>query len=174
MLTAAVLCIAARTSAADEPASTSSAPPDVGDEVIVTGKTRAAIQAALIRAEDRMYEIYNSINASDDFDIHCREQRRYHSRILERVCEPSFVHHDDEHIARAALEGVRGEMGPNSQEFVAEEHSKAAALRKDWEGLLHDHPELLGAQMRVEALLKAVNEPASLSHGKRSEHDVHR
>ena len=155
-LLAAAACAPALTAAADEPAepsaSAATAPPDVGDEVIVTAKSRRAIRAALIRAEDDLFAVYNSINGSDEFDIHCYQEKRYESNISERICQPNFVRNDDAGYGQSLLHSIRGESGPIPETYTAEKSYKSSLLQKDWDRLLKTHPELLGAAMKVAAL----------------------
>ena len=62
-------------------------PPDVGDEVIVLGKSWAEIRTQIQRAEEAVYSRFNEINSNDEFDIHCYRETLAGSRILHRVCE---------------------------------------------------------------------------------------
>ncbi len=169
---AAAVAGPALTAAADEPAeqsaSATTAPPAVGDEVIVTAKSRRAIRAALIRAEDDLFAVYNSINGADEFDIHCYQEKRYESNISERICQPNFVRNDDAAYGQSLLHSIRGESGPIPESYTAEKAYKNSLMQKDWERLLKTHPELLGAVMKVAALQKVLADDETSSR-----HDRH-
>jgi hypothetical protein len=145
------------TSPQSAPTGAAAAAPNVGDEIIVTGKTRATLQAALIRAEDNLFAIYNSINGSDDFDIHCYQETRYFSHTKQRICQPNYERAANAGYAQSLLEQLRGQSGPNPQEYQTERGYKSSLMRKDWQQQLKAHPQMLGAAMEVAALQKALS-----------------
>jgi hypothetical protein len=63
---------------------------EAADEVIVRGRRLGEIRFEVQAARERAYDIFNEINSSDEFDIHCRDERRYHSRATRRVCRARF------------------------------------------------------------------------------------
>jgi hypothetical protein len=60
------------------------------EEIIVRGKRLADFRVEVDLARERAYAIFNEINSNDDFDIRCRDERRYHSRAKRRVCRAQF------------------------------------------------------------------------------------
>jgi hypothetical protein len=60
------------------------------DEVIVRGQRLAELRFEVQEAREHAYAIFNEINSSDDFDVHCRDERKYHSRAKKRVCRARF------------------------------------------------------------------------------------
>lgn len=66
---------------------------DVVDEIIVVApKTVTAIKAQIVRADRRMYGLYNELNTDREYDIHCRLEKVYASNRKERICLPQFEH----------------------------------------------------------------------------------
>jgi hypothetical protein len=70
-------------------------PPAVGDspnseEIIVRGRRLTDLRFEVEQAQERAYAIFNELNSDDDFDVYCRDERRYHSRATTRVCRPQF------------------------------------------------------------------------------------
>lgn len=62
------------------------------EQITVTGeKTIMAIRFQLRQAEDAMYDQFNELNSTDDFDINCSSVRGAGSHIAERICEPRFL-----------------------------------------------------------------------------------
>ncbi len=135
--------------------SAATAPPDVGDEIIVRAKNRAAIRAALVRAQDRLYAIYNSINASDELDIHCYLEKRYASNIKERVCKPNYARTADQQYAQDLLTGLQGGYSAAPEAAYGYKAYQESLLLKDWNALLAKHPELLGAFIEFATLRDA-------------------
>jgi len=67
-------------------------PPMFMEEVIVLGsRSLVDLKREKYRAEEALYNIFNSFNADDDFDIHCHKEAPTGSHIKRRVCKPNFV-----------------------------------------------------------------------------------
>jgi hypothetical protein len=60
------------------------------EEVIVRGQRLAELRYEVQETRERAYAIFNEINSSDDFDVHCTDERKYHSRAKKRVCRAEF------------------------------------------------------------------------------------
>ena len=61
------------------------------EEIIVVGeRTFISIRYQITRAEDNLYDLFNTLNSSDEFDITCREFK-INSHISRRICEPVFL-----------------------------------------------------------------------------------
>jgi hypothetical protein len=54
-------------------------PPDVGDEIIVLGKSWAEIRAQIQRAQEAVYDRFNEINSNDEFDSGRRDETARHA-----------------------------------------------------------------------------------------------
>jgi hypothetical protein len=68
------------------------APAEAIDEITVIGqRSLRELRLEVQAARERVYDIFNSLNSDDDFDIHCRRAVRTGTRIPQRVCEPQFV-----------------------------------------------------------------------------------
>ena len=61
------------------------------DEVAVVGKTLRQLQREAIKAEDRFYKRFNSLNSRDDFDIHCRMDKPTGTLVPRRQCRIQFL-----------------------------------------------------------------------------------
>jgi hypothetical protein len=60
------------------------------EEVIVRGRQIGELRITVQEAREHAYGIFNEINSSDDFDILCKDERKYHSRATKRVCRARF------------------------------------------------------------------------------------
>ena len=118
-------------------------PPGPIEEVIVRGsKSLIMLKHELYTAEEVLYDLYNSLNTDDDFDIRCFKEAPTGSHIKRRVCRPNFV---GELLAEEARRMMRGEP------YVY----PAAGIKKMNERLLADMTETALEQPEMlEALIK--------------------
>jgi hypothetical protein len=66
--------------------------PGTMEEVIVIGhKSLVNLKRDVYRAEDALYDIFNSFNTEDEFDIRCYKEAPTGSHIKRRVCRANFV-----------------------------------------------------------------------------------
>ncbi|MGV3591808.1 MAG: hypothetical protein ACO1PZ_08960 [Gammaproteobacteria bacterium] len=62
------------------------------EEISVLGRRgRLALRAEIVRLETRMFDIFNSLNDTREFEIYCAESIVTGSRIAERECVPTYV-----------------------------------------------------------------------------------
>ena len=62
------------------------------DEVIrIEDLSRHELNTYIIEAEDQLYELFNTLNSTDRFDIVCRKDVRTGSNIPVRICQPKFL-----------------------------------------------------------------------------------
>jgi hypothetical protein len=60
------------------------------DEVIVHGKRLGDLRLKVQAAREHAYNIFNEINSTNDFDVHCSAEKRTFSRMKRRVCRAQF------------------------------------------------------------------------------------
>ena len=60
------------------------------EEVIVRGRQIGELRIKVQEAREHAYAIFNEINSNDDFDVLCKDERKYHSRATKRVCRARF------------------------------------------------------------------------------------
>lgn len=80
----------AQDEAATQQRASDSAQQETPDEVIVRGRRIGELRVEVQKARENAYAIFNEINGNDDFDVHCRDERKYHSRTTQRVCRAQF------------------------------------------------------------------------------------
>ena len=57
------------------------------EEIVVHGhKSIIDLKHEMYEAEEALYDIFNSLNSDDDYDIHCNEKAPTGSKITQRVC----------------------------------------------------------------------------------------
>lgn len=53
--------------------------------------TTRQLKAAIIDAEDRIYEMFNDLNTVDDYDMICKRETGLGSHFRRRVCKPKML-----------------------------------------------------------------------------------
>jgi hypothetical protein len=146
-----------------EPTFDSDAQEYILEDTIVKGKRfLRSLRMQMIRAEDLKFEIFNSLNSTDDFDITCERVEQTGSIVTMRVCDVGFMKKarardaqlflDDMGDARAGYPGDRGSSSyppgfqplfPRSNDHLAGEFAlKYEALKKEMVELGSKHPSL--------------------------------
>ena len=75
------------------------------EEITVMGqKELYSLKMEVIRAEDLKFEIFNSLNSTDDFDITCEMLAPINSHIKRRYCNVGFIKKAQAEEARKALD----------------------------------------------------------------------
>ena len=88
------------------------------EEIVVRGRRLTDLRFEVEQAQERAYSIFNDINSDDDFDVYCREERRYHSRATSRVCRPQFENRISGEAARAYMAELSWTCQPNQEGFL--------------------------------------------------------
>ena len=118
-----------------------STPPATGqtslDELVVNGKKLHERLAEIYKTEDRFYALYNQLNANHDFDMHCAEEARTGTVLLQRVCRPEYIEKAEAEQARAFL---TGNIAPPA---VAVAEARRAEYRKNVLDTVKRNPQLL-------------------------------
>jgi len=60
------------------------------DEVIVRGKRLVELKFAVQKAQEHAYDLFNELNSTKDFDVHCHDEIRLFSHAKQRVCRAQF------------------------------------------------------------------------------------
>ena len=116
-------------------------PTETIEEIVVYGnKSLVQLRRELYNAEDAVFDLFNSLNSDDEFDIHCYKEAPTGSHIKKRVCKTNFLR---ELIGEATRQSLIMEM-PYLHP-VAKIKQKDELLRKEMEALVAERPELLNA-----------------------------
>lgn len=121
------------------------------DEVIVTGDSALlSLKKEVFRAEDFKFEIFNSLNSTDDFDITCKDKPRSGPGMKRRVCDVGYMKKERwKDITAFMFMGIP----PRSDAQLAIENAhKTKALNKEMMALSIEHPELATAMVRHQEL----------------------
>jgi len=96
---------------ADQSADMVRHPQQVLEEITIVGeRTTFALRQQIERAENNLYQLFNELNSSDQFNIKCRNRKR-RSHIPRRECEPKFLTRARQANAVMAMAAMRSGGG---------------------------------------------------------------
>lgn len=128
------------------PAATTGVPAaTASDEIIVRGRGYTELRLQIRRAEQSVYDRFNAINSDDRFDITCDSRKRPGSRMHEYVCRSNSWREQDANIGADTVRALRGEVGANPAQFIAEQLRMQRALREEMTRLAESDDQLRGA-----------------------------
>ena len=114
--------------------------PDAIEEIVVYGnKSLGQLRDQMHRAEIKVFDLFNSFNNDDEFNVHCRRVARIGTRIKNRVCKPNYV------ADLVAKETAAFWGGPPFVYPSALIRRKDEMLQAKMEALLMERPELVKA-----------------------------
>ena len=115
------------------------------DEITVIGQSLHSLRMETIRAEDIKFEIFNSLNSTDDFDITCEyvAHTYLNSRIKRRECNVGYM--TKARSVDAYQYMIRGITPRSDPELAMEFARKTEALNKEMVELSLKHPSLAKA-----------------------------
>ena len=110
------------------------------EEIVVRAyKPLIHLKLEMYDAEEALYDVYNSLNSDDDFDIHCYREAPTGSKIKQRVCKTQKL---GKILAEETQRMMRGEpyVFPTGEINRMNEHMLAEMTE-----LASTHPEYLKA-----------------------------
>lgn len=134
----------------------------VDAEVVVRGRSRAALRIQIELAEEAVYERFNEINSKDEFDIHCRFQLLTGSKIPRRICQPNFRRAAEAQAAQETVHRLQGGFALPAAMFQAEALYKHDLLAEEMRRLAIEDDELSRALARLANLTQARAEGRAL------------
>jgi hypothetical protein len=127
---------------ADSPSEDSELPPEEAiEEIVVYGERNIVLLRADVRiAADSFYELYNSLNSNDEYNIECRREFNIIRHRNERVCMTRFARKTQ---ARDVQEMISSGFGwtENKPTYVRVKQ-KEELVRQEIARLLTENPEL--------------------------------
>ena len=137
------------------------------EEVTVRGqRSLYALRIEVQAARERVFDVFNSINSNDRFDIHCRNRSQTGTRIPQRVCSPRYADDatsdagKDFHLALFFDCGgqITGEACftrsafSRAQGAVVEVHPRGRELAAEVQRLARENPEFRRAISEYQAV----------------------
>jgi hypothetical protein len=97
----------------------------------------------IYRAEDRMYDLFNALNSSDDLDVHCENRLLPGSHVRRRFCARSYLQQAEADNAAAAFRGYEFYKSP--QALWNEQRANNEKFSAEVQKLMDQNPEFLEA-----------------------------
>ena len=110
----------------------------------------SSIRLEMIRAEDIKFEIFNSLNSTDDFDITCELYTPTGSRIPRRVCEIGYMKKAREENVDLFIDNMQYGtpfLLRSDSQLAGELSTKTKAMQKEMAELGRKHPSLAKAMI---------------------------
>ena len=128
-------------------------PDEAVEEVIVPGRRPENNRLEIERVEAAVYERFNSLNSTDEFDIVCFQHTPTGSNIPERTCQPNFVIRAQARAASDIVSDVNGSsMAGNPAEHGARMEEKSRQLTEEMQRIARGDEELLRGLVRLAEL----------------------
>jgi hypothetical protein len=114
------------------------------EEIEVLGqRTLLGLRMELYRAEDRMYDLFNALNSSDDMDVKCESRLLQGSHIRRRFCARNYLEEAQAENANAALRGYEFFKSPMT--LWNENRTRNEQFSAEVQKLMEQSPEFLEA-----------------------------
>ncbi len=130
---------------------------DMIDEITVMGsRSLSSLRRDLVEAEDNIYDIFNSLNDDDGYDIICKRETRIGSQIPYRVCKARMFREAAAKSAQEfsdAAQGLSGGAAFGTPVLNEQRHNEI--LRDKMRALAAKNPQLIEALRKRIALQKA-------------------
>ena len=118
-----------------EPASS-----DTVEEIVVYGeKSLVDIRIEIHHSEEKFYDLFNSLNSNDKYDVHCYYEVPTGSNIRRRICRPNFVGE----LTSESTVAMR--LGQGYFTPAGRIHKMEKLMFEEMEALLSKHPDLTKA-----------------------------
>lgn len=133
-------------------------------EITVTGNdSMHSLKMEVIRAEELKFDIFNSLNSTDEYDITCGWHSPVGTRIKEWSCDVGYLKNagaDDARDFTSTVQNLSKNNNPGSvkpvfpsrQKREIELAWKKRALNKEMIALAAEHPELAIAMVKANAM----------------------
>ena len=128
------------------------APPDAMEEIVVYGdKSIVLLRREFYRAEENFFDVFNSLNSTDEFDIKCEYVVDLGSRRRHHLCMPKFSRKIEYLATQDML--ARSAMGKGAPPY--EFHPNQRTLKGKDELLWKEMSSLLSKRLELQ---KAFND----------------
>ena len=110
------------------------------EEIVVRGhKSIIGLKLEMYKAEEALYDLFNSLNSDDDFDIHCYREAKTGSHIKQRICRTQKL---GELLAEQTQRMMRGEPYVYPAAEIKRMNERMLAEMTE---MVSEHPEYLNA-----------------------------
>lgn len=172
-LTAFAAVLALPATAMEAPAAADQPPVTEGvEEIEVIGQRNLlALRMQVEAAQQEVHLLFNDLNTNDDYDIVCKFQERYFSKMKEKICMPQYAwdaRADEGRIFADKVQGIaNAETAPaNLKIDYNEPHLKEQMIEA-----LRNSPELFDAIVKHATLMKELESAQASYFGDEEQED---
>jgi hypothetical protein len=140
----------------DEPTAEATRPPDLSDQIVVTGRDINQLRLRMRRDEDAVYARFNEINSTDRFDVRCVMRAATGTHIEQRVCESKGWEDFEAQIASASIAEQLHEFGPPPQALRVRQLTESHVFEEEFRRLAGEDPALKDALGKLARDVAAV------------------
>ncbi|MDG2175827.1 MAG: hypothetical protein P8M72_06835 [Gammaproteobacteria bacterium] len=106
---------------------TTQEPPEAIEEITITQqRPPSLLRREIIQATENVYDLFNSLNDDDEFNVYCYEEYILGSRIKERFCHANYI---ENALSNVATDYVNGQQGDPESVPGATPHLIQAEIR---------------------------------------------
>jgi hypothetical protein len=121
------------------------------EEIVVRGRRLEEFRLEVEKLRVRAYDIFNEINSSDDFDVHCAAEQRTGTRRRRQVCAAQFEIRISSRAGKDYVAAIRDRcQGQLTQDCIFDPNTAGFGLAaaKAVEGEAPRHRELLNQEIQ--------------------------
>jgi hypothetical protein len=127
------------------------------EEIEVTGqRTLLALRIQVEAAQDEVHLLFNELNTDDDFDIVCKVEERYFSKMKEKNCMPRYAWDARAKEGQIFAQKITGEAHAEGPPANLEIDSFEPALKEQMIEALRHSPELFDAIVKHATLMEEL------------------
>ncbi|TAJ93338.1 MAG: hypothetical protein EPO31_03810 [Gammaproteobacteria bacterium] len=157
-------------STADRIAKTGAEVDEVLEEITIVGdRSMGSLTHLIMKAEDRIYDIFNSMNDDKRYDVACRWEAPINSHIKRRSCRPNFVlnaQSDNARTVHAYMEGSPYATDPSGASYFAVQlYHHFPIFHQKMVASINENPELLEAIVKYNQLKGVVYKEKARRYG---------
>lgn len=114
------------------------------EELIITGERPTnLLRREMFDTQDQVYEMFNTLNEEDEYDMICHKEARIGSQIKYQVCKPAFMWNAISEASEDALLDASLGIGTMYTLNRAELNGKAEYQRELMARLANENPQFL-------------------------------
>jgi hypothetical protein len=132
--------------------------PDTDEITVVGQRSLIALRMQASKAEDEVHAIFNELNTEEEYDVVCKTEERYFSRMKEKKCLPAYAWDayakEGQNFANKIMGVPTSDIAPANTDLAYHQ----TRLRERMVEVLKDSPELFDAIVKHATLVEELRE----------------
>ena len=147
LITGTVLSLALVTSGNCQSVPNSEAAPEAGEEIeeiqVYGHKSLLHLRLDIYEAEDAYFDLFNSLNSDDDYDIHCYLEAQTGTRLRRRMCKTQYMVRLEAEATAEWVGASRARPGQSYLDPRARVRRLDALVQEEMGRLIAENPEFV-------------------------------